>query len=60
MPQAAHKSDPVTPVVMLFAVSSNGLSHCKEEDTPEAHLEATIRAYLSLVDKTVAHVTKST
>jgi allantoate deiminase len=47
---------PFMPVVMMFAYSSNGLSHCKEEDTPEAHLAATIRAYLRLVQKTVAHV----
>jgi len=47
---------PHMPVVMMFAYSSNGLSHCKEEDTPEPHLEKTIRAYLRLVEKTVAHV----
>ena len=47
---------PHMPVVMMFAYSSNGLSHCKEEDTPPAHLEASIRAYLRLVDKTIAHV----
>jgi N-carbamoyl-L-amino-acid hydrolase len=50
---------PHMPVVMMFAYSSNGLSHCKEEDTPEPHLEATIRAYLRLVEKTVAHVTRT-
>ncbi len=47
---------PHVPVVMMFACSSNGLSHCKEEDTPEPHLEKSIRAYLCLVQKTVAHV----
>ena len=47
---------PHMPVVMMFAYSSNGLSHCKEEDTPEPHLEKTIAAYLRLVQKTVAHV----
>jgi N-carbamoyl-L-amino-acid hydrolase len=47
---------PHMPVVMMFAFSSNGLSHCKEEDTPDAHLQTTIRAYLRLVDKTIAHV----
>ena len=47
---------PHMPVVMMFAYSSNGLSHCKEEDTPEPHLERTIAAYLRLVQKTVAHV----
>src|SRR6267143_1931711 len=48
---------PHMPVVMMFAYSSNGLSHCKEEDTPGPHLEKTIRAFLRLVEKTVAHVT---
>ena len=47
---------PHMPVVMMFAYSSNGLSHCKEEDTPGPHLEKTIRAYLRLVEKTVAYV----
>ena len=47
---------PHMPVVMMFASSSRGLSHCKEEDTPEPHLQQTIRAYLRLVDKTLAHV----
>ena len=45
---------PHMPVVMMFAYSSNGLSHCKEEDTPEPHLEKTITAFLRLVEKTVA------
>jgi allantoate deiminase len=47
---------PHMPVVMMFAYSSNGLSHCKEEDTPEPYLEKSIRAYLRLVEKTLAHV----
>jgi N-carbamoyl-L-amino-acid hydrolase len=47
---------PHMPVVMMFTSSSNGLSHCKEEDTPEPHLETSLRAYLRLVDKTVAWV----
>ena len=47
---------PHMPVVMMFAYSSNGLSHCKEEDTPEEHLEKTIDAFLKLVEKTVAAV----
>jgi len=50
---------PHMPVVMMFAVSSNGLSHCKEEDTPGPQLEQTIRAYLRLVEKTVAHLARS-
>jgi N-carbamoyl-L-amino-acid hydrolase len=44
---------PHMPVVMMFAYSSNGLSHCKEEDTPEAQLLKTIEAFLVLVNKTV-------
>jgi allantoate deiminase len=46
----------VMPAVMMFARSTNGLSHCKEEDTPERDLEATIDAFLRLVDKTIAAV----
>ena len=45
---------PHMPVVMMFAYSSNGLSHCKEEDTPEPHLLKTIEAFLLLVKKVVA------
>ena len=45
------------PVVMMFAYSSNGLSHCKEEDTPEPHLQKTIEAFLRLVEKTVSERT---
>jgi N-carbamoyl-L-amino-acid hydrolase len=45
------------PTVMLFASSTNGLSHCKEEDTPVAHLDKTIQAFLRLVDKTLRHLT---
>jgi allantoate deiminase len=50
---------PHMPVVMMFACSSNGLSHCKEEDTPEPQLEKTIRAYLRLVEKTIGHVAQA-
>ncbi len=46
----------VMPAVMMFARSTNGLSHCKEEDTPEAALEVTVDAFLRLVDKTLAAV----
>lgn len=49
---------PHMPVVMMFTYSSRGLSHCKEEDTPELHLHKAIRAFLLLVDKTVAHVAR--
>jgi N-carbamoyl-L-amino-acid hydrolase len=45
---------PHMPVVMMFAYSSNGLSHCKEEDTPEPHLLKTIESFLRLVGKTMS------
>ena len=45
---------PHMPVVMMFTYSSNGLSHCKEEDTPEEHLTKAIEAFLLLVRKVVA------
>lgn len=44
---------PHMPVVMMFAYSSRGLSHCKEEDTPEPYLLQTIDAFLRLVRKAV-------
>jgi N-carbamoyl-L-amino-acid hydrolase len=50
---------PHMPVVMMFACSARGLSHCKEEDTPDQHLEKAIGAFLLLVDKTVASVAQS-
>jgi N-carbamoyl-L-amino-acid hydrolase len=52
----ASEMAPRMPTVMMFAYSSNGLSHCKEEDTPEPYLEQAVRAYLRLVAKTIAHV----
>jgi N-carbamoyl-L-amino-acid hydrolase len=52
----AAEMAPHMPVVMMFTSSSNGLSHCKEEDTPESHLEQSIEAFLRLVEKTVANV----
>jgi N-carbamoyl-L-amino-acid hydrolase len=54
----AAEMAPHMPVVMMFTYSSNGLSHCKEEDTPEPHLETSIRAYLRLVEKTMAYVSR--
>jgi N-carbamoyl-L-amino-acid hydrolase len=39
------------PTVMLFTSSARGLSHCREEDTPEADLIAGITAFLLLVEK---------
>ena len=50
---------PHMPVVMMFAQSSPGISHCKEEDTPIEHLEKAIRAFLLLVEKTIPHAARS-
>lgn len=47
---------PHMPTVMMFAYSSNGLSHCKEEDTPEEYVDLTARAFMLLTEKTIAHV----
>lgn len=41
------------PSVMMFVMSKDGLSHTKEEHTPEDQLEAGARAFLRLVDKAV-------
>jgi N-carbamoyl-L-amino-acid hydrolase len=41
------------PAVMMFAYSSRGLSHCKEEDTPEPYLGQAIAAFLQLIEKVV-------
>jgi N-carbamoyl-L-amino-acid hydrolase len=48
----------VMPTVMVFAQSSPGISHCKEEDTPARHLDTSIKAFLRLVEHTVAHVAR--
>lgn len=39
------------PSIMMFVKSTKGLSHCKEEDTPDADLECGISAFFRLVDK---------
>jgi allantoate deiminase len=49
---------PLMPAAMMFACSANGLSHCREEDTPLPLLAESIRAFLRLVDKTIAHVAR--
>jgi N-carbamoyl-L-amino-acid hydrolase len=50
----ASEMAPHIPTVMLFTYSAGGLSHCKEEDTPQKHLEPAIQAFLLLADKAVA------
>lgn len=46
----------IMPTVMVFAQSSPGISHTRFEDTPIPHLDKSIRAFLRLVERTVAHV----
>lgn len=41
----------IAPTIMMFTSSIDGLSHCKEENTPEEDLEIASRAFLRLVDK---------
>ncbi|VBB07273.1 peptidase m20 [Lucifera butyrica] len=43
----------IVPSVMMFAMSSKGLSHCKQEDTPDADLETAASAFLRLAGKAV-------
>ncbi len=44
------------PTVMLFVKSLRGLSHTKDEDTPEEDLELSVRALHQLTEKTIAWV----
>ncbi|MFZ5481579.1 MAG: hydantoinase/carbamoylase family amidase [Myxococcota bacterium] len=46
----------VVPTVMVFTSSTRGLSHVRDEDTPEQHLLEGIDAFFRLVDKTIAEV----
>jgi N-carbamoyl-L-amino-acid hydrolase len=46
---------PLMPTAMVFAQSSPGVSHTRIEDTPEPALDASIQAFLRVVDKTLAH-----
>ena len=44
------------PTVMLFVKSLRGLSHTKDEDTPEEDIELSVRALHRLTEKTMAWV----
>jgi N-carbamoyl-L-amino-acid hydrolase len=44
----------IVPSIMMFALSEKGLSHCIQENTSEAALEAAVRAFLRLADKVIA------
>jgi N-carbamoyl-L-amino-acid hydrolase len=43
----------IMPTVMLFVKSLRGLSHTKDEDTPEEDLELSARALHRLAQKTI-------
>jgi N-carbamoyl-L-amino-acid hydrolase len=49
----------VVPTAMIFAQSSPGVSHTRIEDTPLPALDTSIRAFLGLVEKTVAHLARA-
>jgi len=42
------------PAAMVFSSSTAGISHAKEEDTPEPDLEAAISAYSELALRVIA------
>jgi beta-ureidopropionase / N-carbamoyl-L-amino-acid hydrolase len=44
--------------VMLFVQSLRGLSHAKEEDTKEEHLELSVQALDRLASKTIDWLTQ--
>jgi N-carbamoyl-L-amino-acid hydrolase len=46
------------PTVMLFVRSLGGVSHTKEEDTPDADLELSVRALYELTRRTLAWAAK--
>jgi N-carbamoyl-L-amino-acid hydrolase len=50
---AAEVARAGVPTVMMFTQSLHGISHNKIEDTREEHLEAAVRAFDKLADKTM-------
>jgi beta-ureidopropionase / N-carbamoyl-L-amino-acid hydrolase len=49
----------VVPTVMLFSSSIGGLSHTKEEDTPDAHLTMAAEAFYRTCRRTIALVVEN-
>ena len=43
---------------MMFVQSLHGISHNKIEDTKEEHLEAAVRAFDRLADKTIEWIAR--
>ncbi|BBL80253.1 Zn-dependent hydrolase [Rubrobacter xylanophilus] len=54
----AAEMAPLMPTVMLFVKSLRGLSHTREEDTPEEDIELSVRALHRLAEKTLGWVEK--
>jgi N-carbamoyl-L-amino-acid hydrolase len=52
----AAEMAPLMPTVMLFVKSLRGLSHTKEEDTPEGDIELSVQAVHSLAATTMQWV----
>lgn len=52
----AAEMAPLMPTVMLFVKSLRGLSHTKEEDTPEEDIELSVQAVHKLAQKTLQWV----
>ncbi len=44
----------IVPSIMMFAMSLNGLSHCRQEDTNDYDLEVAGSAFLRLADKVLS------
>jgi N-carbamoyl-L-amino-acid hydrolase len=56
---AAETARAGVPTVMLFVQSLRGLSHCKEEDTREEHLELAVRALDRLLHATIERAART-
>ncbi len=51
---AAEVARTGVPTVMMFASSTNGISHAKEEDTPIEHVELALRAFGLAAERVIA------
>ncbi|QYJ16448.1 N-carbamoyl-L-amino acid hydrolase [Rubrobacter xylanophilus DSM 9941] len=54
----AAEMAPLMPTVMLFVKSLRGLSHTREEDTPEEDIELSVQALYRLAEKALGWVEK--
>ncbi len=59
---ALHDATPiaaVVPTAMLFTSSTHGISHAREEDTPEEHLQLGVEAFHRIVCRVIAQSSAS-